>query len=193
MGHFPQFFVCLPKGIPIQEMTLPETIRLNVEQGKHPCCCTNKNCEILRCQQNLRYMVHCVQCYFGTSNPFPIGSMVLLYMVTFTINIFPLCQHIYQHHGSYGFFDGKLCESIWEYISCTIFFRSPCFQVQPPPRKVGKQHALVRFNWHTNIPRFEWFAIWIAILEYTSFLEPLLQLFQWQYYCLYTIIFNTLW
>ena len=79
------------------------------------------------------------------------------------------------------------------YISCTIFFRSPCFQVQPPPRKVGKQHALVRFNWHTNIPRFEWFAIWIAILEYTSFLEPLLQLFQWQYYCLYTIIFNTLW
>jgi len=29
-----------------------------------------------------------------------IGSMVLLYMVTFTINIPPLCWHIYQHHGS---------------------------------------------------------------------------------------------
>ena len=109
MGHFPQLFVCLPKGIPIQEMTLPETIRLNVKQGKHPCCCTNKDCEVLRCQQNLRYMVHCVQCYFGTSNPFPIGSMVLLYI--YGVPWIPSIYHqytpvmlalIYQYPGSYG-------------------------------------------------------------------------------------------
>ena len=34
----------------------------------------------------------------------PIGSMLLLYMVTWIPSIYPKCQHIYQHHGSYGLF-----------------------------------------------------------------------------------------
>ena len=40
----------------------------------------------------------------GIISPLPIGSMygIYIYMVTFTINIPPLCQHIYQHHGSDG-------------------------------------------------------------------------------------------
>ena len=36
-------------------------------------------------------------------NLFPIGSMVLVYMVTWIPSIYPKCKHINQHHGSYGF------------------------------------------------------------------------------------------
>ena len=41
----------------------------------------------------------------GESWPYPIGSMVLLYMVTFTINIPQMlaCIYIYIIHGYYGY------------------------------------------------------------------------------------------
>ena len=50
----------------------------------------------------------------------PIGSMVLLYMVTWIPSIYPLCVSIYTIHGSYGLLVGGLelffndCPFSWE-------------------------------------------------------------------------------
>ena len=41
---------------------------------------------------------------------YPIGSMVLLYMVTWIPSIYPkwmMLALIYQHHGSYGYWHGE--------------------------------------------------------------------------------------
>ena len=37
------------------------------------------------------------------THPYPIGSMYAIYGNMDPINISPLCYHIYQHHGSYGY------------------------------------------------------------------------------------------
>ena len=48
----------------------------------------------------------------------PIGSLCMLYMVTWIPSIYPQCQHIYQHHGSYGLCKHpkivKTCENLVE-------------------------------------------------------------------------------
>ena len=63
----------------------------------------------------------------GTSNEsdpgmaIDIGSMVLLYMVTWIPymlpSIYPKCQHIYQHHGSYGI---DIYIYIWVWVNTYI-------------------------------------------------------------------------